>query len=393
MRFRLPALLAGLAVVAAGCSNEPTAPDDRTAANDAAQSLLHLADSLSANGGSASEVGAYRGLASLLEGTGRLSSVTISVDGARGTFLATAQEIMYVCPPEALCTMQLDPPDRFVSAWQEDNPRRMVQLFVPGRTYPTVASGTDSMRFAPVADLLFLDGNGALYGGTTTTRSIAVTLSDTPCPASDSRRLAIYTTWPCRQADFMVALDGEAKLIPLDDPIAAPFDSIGASAATSSANAAPSHRVTMAQQLVHGAHIDADIGGACSDACAPPPGTTPPMTQPSRDSLTASLTASVGSDITFTFVVRNAGTTTAEVKFNDGQQFDIRVWDDRDTLVWRWGADQAFIAALTSRTLAPGETATYVAHWTPASAGEYRAMAYLTSSTHGAVGFTGVTVP
>jgi hypothetical protein len=123
------------------------------------------------------------------------------------------------------------------------------------------------------------------------------------------------------------------------------------------------------------------------------PGSTPPVTIPRRDSLTATLTASVGSDVTFTFTVKNTGSTPAEVKFNDGQQYDIRVWDANDALVWRWGADKGFTLALVSRTLAPGESVTYVEHWTPKTAGKYRAMAYLTSSTHGAVGFTNVSVP
>jgi hypothetical protein len=395
-RLRLPALLAGLAFLATGCSSEPTAPDDRAAA-DAAQTLLHLADSLSANGGSTNEVGAYRGLAALLQGTGRLSSVSNSVDGTATQFLATAQEITFGCPPEMLCgvaTTQALPPDRLVSAWQQDNPRRMVQLFVPGHTYPTVAPDTGGMPFAAVTDLLFLDGNGAMYGGTTTTRSISVTLSDTPCVTPDVFRPAVYPTWPCRQAEFTVAFDGVATFIPIVDPVAMPFDSLGTGTpTTSNASATPSHRVTMAQQQVHGAHVDADIGGICVDNCPTPPGATPPMTPPSPDSLTASLAASVGSDVTFTFTVTNAGTTAADVKFNDGQQYDIRVWDANDTLVWRWGADKVFIAALTSRTIAAGESVTYVEHWTPPAAGKYRAMAYLTSSSHAAAGFTDVTVP
>src|SRR5690242_7310724 len=130
VRFRLPALLAGLAFVVAGCSSEPTGPEDHSAAVDAAQTLIHLADSLSANGGNANEVGAYRGLAALQQGTGRLSTVTISVDGAPSEFLATAQEIdINGCPPNAICAAVLHAPIRSVVAWEKSNPRRAVQLF------------------------------------------------------------------------------------------------------------------------------------------------------------------------------------------------------------------------------------------------------------------------
>ena len=90
MRLQLATLVTGAAFVA-GCHSEPTRPNDESAARDAAQALMHLADSLSTNGGSASEIGAYRGLASLLVGTGRMSSLTISVDGTPSEFLATAQ--------------------------------------------------------------------------------------------------------------------------------------------------------------------------------------------------------------------------------------------------------------------------------------------------------------
>jgi hypothetical protein len=383
VRFRLPALLAGLAVVAAGCSNEPTAPGDRTAADHAAQELLHLADSLAAQGNSASEVGAYRGLASLLMGTGRLSTVSISVDGAASEYLATAQEILIGgCPPGALCTMMAQAPIRSVVAWEKGNPRRVVQLFT------TDFGGTTSFAAPPGTGMLtYLDGEGAMYRGTTTSETVTVTVSDTPCPPPDQNILALWAPSNCREAEFSAAFDGTLALIPLGelmpDTIAAP----------SAPDALPSHRVTMASQQVHGAH--SDIVGICIDSCPVPnpPGLTPPVASPWRDSLTATLTASVGSDVTFTFTVKNTRSTAAEVHFNDAQQFDIRVWNDAGTQVWRWGAEQGFTEALVTRTLAPDESATYVEHWTPPAAGSYRAMAYLTSSTHAAVGFATFSKP
>ena len=387
MRFRLPALLAGLAFVSAGCSSEPTVPNDRAAATDAAQTLLHLADSLAANGGSASEIGAYRGLASQLVGSGRLSSVTISVDGTPAEFLATAQELQVGgCPPGAMCTLMATLPIRWFSAWQKDHPRRMVQLFAPSGM-PVAGDMPLYDGSTPVAalrGLLYLDGAGSMYGGATTSQSVSVTTSDTPCPTRDNPQPGVYPVWTCRLADFTVAFDGVATLMPLPEMEAVPL-------AASAASAAPSHHLAMSSQSVHGAHVDAPL--QCIDCPPKPPGTTPPMMSPWRDSLTATLTATVGSDVTFTFTVKNTSSTPAEVKFNDGQQYDIRVWDANDALVWRWGADKGFTLALVSRTLAPGESVTYVEHWTPKTAGKYRAMAYLTSSTHGAVGFTNVSVP
>jgi hypothetical protein len=379
VRFRLPTLLAGIALVAAGCSPEPTAPDDGTDAAVAAQTLIQLADSLSANGGSANEVGAYRGLAALLQGTGRLSTVTISVDGAPGEFLATAQEIdINGCPPGAVCAAMLRAPIRSVVAWEKSNPRRAVQIFTTDFSgAPWAADPSEG------GSMLFLDGAGAMFAGESTSHRISVTPSDTPCERNE-RLLAIYTSAPCTQAEFDVAFDGTLTLAPLDG-LYMEYGSV------TTTNTAPSHRVTMASQQVHGAHTE--LAGLCVDSCANPPGTTPPMTSPWRDSLPASLTASAGSDVTFTFTVRNAGSTSATVRFGDAQQYDIRVWDANDNLVWRWGADKAFVQVVGARTLAAGESLTYVEHWKPAAPGKYHAMAYLTSSSHAAVGFTDVSVP
>jgi hypothetical protein len=388
MRIHFAALIIGAAFVA-GCHSEPTQPNDRAAAMDAAQTLMHLADSLSTNGGSASEIGAYRGLASLLVGTGRLSSVTITVDGTPSEFLATAQEIQFGgCPQGTQCQTfaPTPPPDHAMIAWQKSDPRRMVQFFMHGFDLVAASSGA-SADVVRVPSLLYFDGSGSLYSGSTTSRSLAVSPSNTPCTTTGNDPGAVYAAaWPCTQAEFTVAFDGTVQLMPLEGLY------LSDSMVTPSSNATPSHRLTMGSQQVHGSHLQYTMSCiGCVDSTQP--GSTPPVTIPRRDSLTATLTASVGSDVTFTFTVKNTGSTPAEVKFNDGQQYDIRVWDANDALVWRWGADKGFTLALVSRTLAPGESVTYVEHWTPKTAGKYRAMAYLTSSTHGAVGFTNVSVP
>ena len=391
MRLRLAALVTGAAFIA-GCHSEPTAPDGRDAATAAARELLQLADSLSTHGGSASEIGAYRGLASLLVGTGRMSSVTISVDGTASEYLATAQEIQFgsSCPPGAMCLAVLAPslpPDHAFIAWQKSDPRRMVQLFVHG--FDVQALSTDSStRPVSIPSLLYFDGAGSLYSGSTTSRTITVNTSDTPCtPPAGIDPSAVYAApWPCKLAEFTVAFDGTAQLMPLEGLFP------GDSAVAPSSSAAPSHHLTMASQQVHGSHLDYALRClGCVDSTQP--GSTPPVTMPRRDSLAATLTAALGSDVTFTFTVKNTSIQSATVQFNDAQQFDIRVWDANDTLVWRWGADKGFLESLGTRTLAPGESVTYVEHWKPSKAGEYHAMAYLTSSSHGAVAFATFSSP
>jgi len=393
VRIHLAALITGAAFIA-GCHSEPTAPDDRSAAMNAAQTLLHLADSLSINGGSAGEIGAYRGLAFLLTGTGRMSTVTISVDGTPSEFLATAQEIQFGgCPPTTLCESfaPTPAPDHAVIAWQKSDPRRMVQFFMHGFDVVALSAG-DTATVVSVPSLLYFDGSGSLYSGSTTSRSLAVTPSDTPCTTTGTSTTiepgAVYSSpLPCTQAEFTVAFDGTAQPLP---PVAY-FASD--STVVPGNDAAPSHHIAMASQQVHGSHLQFALSCAgCVDSTQPP-GSTPPVTVPWRDSLPATLTTTVGSDVTFTFTVTNASDSTKTLRFNDSQQFDIRVWDANNTLAWRWSAGQAFAQIVTSRTLAPHESVKYVEHWTPPSAGSYHAMAYLTSSSHGAVAFANFTKP
>ena len=390
MRFRVVAVAAAVAV-AAGC-HDSTAPDSSHAATDAAATLLHLADSLSAHGGTVGEIVAYRGLASLLIGTGRLSTVTISVDGAPSEFLATAQEIQFsACSPDVLCSMSATsaPPDRSVIAWQKSNPRRVVQLFAPGAvaTVAIVSSGNTGITTSsyPAPQLLFMDGAGALYGGSPTLGLTAAT-SGTPCvPRTGDPRASQLALSGCRQADFTVSFDGSATLIPLDGLLPQP------AAATSAGTPAASHSFSMAMQHVQGAHLEVPmLCPACTDPGMP---VTPPFTSPWRDSLAATLTATVGTDVTFTFTVKNTASTPATVRFNDGQQYDFRVWDSKGVQVWQWSAGKGFTLALTTRTLAAGESVSYVEHWPRPAAGSYRAMAYLTSASHGAAAFTTFTAP
>lgn len=389
MRARFATLAAAAALALPACHSEPTGPDGVSAAVDAAATLLHLADSLSTHGGTPTEVAAYRGLASMLVGTGRLSSVTISVDGEASEYLATAQEIQFGgCPPGAMCAaIWAGPdPDRSMIAWQKSNPRRVVQLFAPGAHVYALDSGATATMMKLPPTVMYMDGSGALYGGNATSQAISVTTGTTPCPASGSNVTVVRVgNVTCTQADFSVAFDATTSLVPLPPLV---LDSATVTA-TTAAPAAPSHRVTMTQQAVRGAHLDAP---ATCAPCGPGEPWTPPVA-PHRDSLVATLTATVGSDVTFTFTVKNAMTTSATMRFNDGQEYDIRVVNDRNVQVWRWGADKAFAQVVGTRTLGPGESVSWVEHWSPPAAGSYRAMAYLTSFSHAAVATTTFSAP
>jgi hypothetical protein len=389
MRLRLRHLAVVLTAAAlgaaAGCNADSTAPNDHASALAAAQELTHLADSLAATGGDPAEIGAFRGLAGLVMNNGRISTVTLSVDGAPAEFLATAQQIMLGCPPEMLCTMVASPPLRSFMAWQKSDPRRFVQLTEAGGAFvQSFASqhGTVSTTLPTGSTLLYLDGSGQVYFGMSRSQPIGVTPSDTPCAANDGRQLAIYAPQNCTQAEFTVALNGTVSL--------APF-----ALRSDSGTAAASHTLAMQSQSVHGAVLVGPMTCvACPDSGAPPPVVVPPIATPPADSLASTLTVSAGTDVTLTFTVTNNSAKLDTLHFRNGQQFDIRIWNENGAaLVWRWGEGQAFTQSLESRTLAAGESASYVAHWTPSARGTYRALAYLTSSSHGAASYATFVVP
>lgn len=99
--------------------------------------------------------------------------------------------------------------------------------------------------------------------------------------------------------------------------------------------------------------------------------------------LSSTLTAVVASSgVTLTLAVTNGASVPVTLEFSSGKQFDFQVRRPDGTVVWTWSADKLFTAMLTSRTLAPGETATYGAVWSPVTPGTYAAVGTLTSMSH-----------
>lgn len=380
MRLALASLVLAAAVAACGDS---TGPDDAPSAQAAALELNHIADSLAANGGEATEIGAFRGLAGVVAANGRVSTVTINVDGERAEFLATAQVLSFGCAAGAFCPAIYTTPMRTFMAWRKSDPRQFVQLLSFAGEFYALSASADSVvsGYSVGPRVMYLDGRGQFYlGGATPV--ISMTPSDEPCVTHDPNMLALWADDGCRLAEFGIAFESTVTLAPFAQRDAAP---------------AESHTLAMAPQAVHGAvrTLYPPVPcSACPDSATPPPVTQPPIQAPPRDSLTASLAVSVGSDVAFTFAVRNANSEPATMRFASGQQYDIRVWSEEgDSLAWRWAADKAFAMALTQRMLAAGESVTWTEHMPKPAAGRYRALAYLTSSSHGASSYATFTVP
>lgn len=366
----------GASALAAACTSGTTDVMPEQDAMNAAAEFTRLADSLTAAGGDVGVASSYRALATLVRGEEQATSpVVITIDGAPAEFVATAREIDVertgACvEPGSLCLMV--PPLRSMIAWQRGNPRRVVQ--VTGTTpelWGATSDGSTIGVFVSLATLTYLDGAGGVFVGSDGVRSIAdPVLSDAPCFTTALPRIPMT----CRRGVFTVSFSGTVAPPPF--PV-------------TRNTAAGTHSLAMTAQPVAGARIVVppfDAGGF-------PPGWLPPVgLRPTV--LSSTISASVAaSGVILTLLVTNPASAPAEVRFASGQQFDFRVRRQDGTHVWTWSADKLFAQALGFRTLAPGETVTYSAQWTPPLAGAYTALGTLTSMSHRAEATVGFVVP
>lgn len=85
--------------------------------------------------------------------------------------------------------------------------------------------------------------------------------------------------------------------------------------------------------------------------------------------------------VAFTLRVRNTGDDPVTFQFRSGQRMDVVVERaGTDEAVWRWSEGRMFTQVLGSRTLDPGEEATYEATWEEPESGEFRVRGWLTAA-------------
>ncbi len=381
MRFtRIASIaIAAIALTSACGSESITVP----AQNDAATVVdifTRLADSVSHSGGDADLGGAYSSLAEAVRLGGRVSPVVITIDGVATTFLATAHQTEIAplpCVPGRLCNLPLLATLnlRTLIAWQQDNPKRVVQL--------SSAADSDPIRAylfpvlvpvaGPSASLVYFDGQGGTFFGSSGSQKVAVTTSNDACAATGQGRPtdAIFSSPPrCTKADFTISFSAKAE---------------PSSFLASRNTATGSHTFAMAAQPVLGARFELA-------AVAPP---LPPISVTPIASLSAELTtATVDSVVALTLKVTNAASTAANVTFGSGQQYDFYVVDAATGAhVWRWSEGMAFTMALGTVTIPANGSLTYSARWKPAKKGSYVAVGSLVSLSHRADAKVMVTVP
>ena len=365
-RIRRAAFGVACLSLAAACSGDtPSAPsqDDATRAVDL---FVHLADSVSRSGGDSDVGGAYASVAEAVRQGGRISRINIAVDGVATTFLATAQQTDILVTPCAsqICSLAARVMTRrTLIAWQPDDPRRVVQLSSEADTDPIRAYLFPVLApfSGPSASLIFFDGKGGTYFGTSGSQKFGVTTSTTPCSTAGASRpiIAIFPAPPrCTQADFSITFTGKAE---------------PSTFLASKNSATGSHSFSMSAQPVLGARFELT-------AALPP---FPPIVVTPSVSLPATLSAKIDSLVTLTLTVSNPASTPAQVAFNSGQHYDFTISDALNgALLWRWSLGMGFTQMLSTQTIPANGTLVYTAQWKPTQKGNLIATGSLVSLSH-----------
>ena len=378
--------LASAALLAAceGTGTDPLESQSAEAAR-AAETFTELADSVARNGGDADVGNAYSGIAGLLRMGGRVTPITIAIDGVATSFMAAAMTVetsVSDCPPGAQC---IKPPETFVLrnliAWEKENPRRIVQLSSADDDDPigAILDPSPLALYRRMASLVYMDGAGGTYLGTSGTQKIVVTRSTTPCPepaAGDTLWRILRPNGTCVLAEHAVAFSGKVE--------PSPFLVTGNSATGT-------HTIAMGTQAVHGTHAAITIT-RCDESCTVP--VAPPVVVRPSNELPATLSAKVNGDVTLTFTVKNPTADPVKVAYPSGQKYDFVVIDSTTgKSVFTWSANKAFVQALQEETVPGGGTLTFVEKWTPPKAGRYLARGWLTSTSHRSQAYASFVVP
>jgi hypothetical protein len=386
---RRAAFIAGAALLGASCSDSTAPYDPPGDAALAAQTFAQLADSVARNGGDADVASAYTGIAGVVRAGGRVTPITITIDGTPRAFVAAAMSVETTvndCPKNAQC---FAPPTtyslRSLIAWEKDNPKRIVQLSSTNNdeVIGAILDPSPLALYARMASLVYMDGAGGTYVGTSGTQKFDVATSSTPCPtlaATDTTLRILKLDGTCVLADHAVSFAGKA------DP--SPF-------LLKSNTAQGSHTIAMSAQTVHGIHRKLTVN-LCDPSCYPPVDSLaqPPVKVRPSAELPATLSATVNGDVTLSFSVKNPTSAPVKVTYPSGQKYDFVVIDSTTgKSVWTWSASRTFIQALGEETIPAGGALTFVEKWTPPRKGLYLAHARLTSTSHRSEAYASVVVP
>lgn len=375
-RLRITAFGAACLLVTIACGSDTSTTPTQDDAARAVNVFTQLADSVARAGGDSTVGGTYASLAEAVRQGGRISPIVITVDDVPTAFFATAlqTETNLACTSPICSAVKRVFTLRTLIAWQQNDPRRLVQLSSEADTDPIRA------YLFPVlvpfagnsASFTFLDGKGGAYFGTSGTQKFDATKSAVPCTVATAGKptIAIFPAPPrCTQADFIITFSAKAE---------------PSSFLTGRNNATGSHTFSMSAQPVVGARFEL--------VAAVPP--FPPIVVTPNVSLPATLTAKVDSLMTLTLTVSNPSSVPAMIHFNSGQHYDFTISDaSNGALLWRWGMGMFFTQVLSTETIPANGKLVYTAEWKPASKGSYVGTGSLVSVSHRADAKVAVSVP
>jgi len=380
-------------VVAGACSTDSTAPiDSNDAAARAANTFAQLADSANRAGGG-DVASAYGAIAGILRGGGRVTPIALTIDGVVTTFDATAAvtEIRRSpCTSGAVCPgIYLTPLlQRNLIAWDPANPKRLVQLSsadnadtISAMLYPSLLAS-----YIPMASLVYLDGAGGTYFGTSGTQSVNVANSSVKCVgAADSVNTKLPST--CTEADVTIAFN--AKVEPSTFLVA-------------NNTATGTHTMTLASSHIAGSYYLLTFP-PCDSSCMHGPNTPPlppdslpqpPLVVRPSAQLPAKLTATVDSVVHLTLTISNPSAQSVDVAFPSSQKYEFAVSDTvTGREVWRWGANKSFAMMFGTQSIPGGGSLAFTEQWKPTAPGRYLAHGQLVSTSHRAEAYASVVVP
>lgn len=383
------AVVASAAWLVAACSDGTAPYDPPGDAALAAQTFSQLADSVTRAGGDADVASAYAGIAGVVRAGGRVTPIVLTVDGTARTFLASAMTVETTvndCPKNAQC---FAPPTtyalRSLIAWEKENPRRIVQLSSSSNdeVIGAILDPSPLALYARMASLVYMDGAGGTYVGTSGTQKFDVSKSGMACPepaGADTTLRILRLKGTCVLADHAVNFAGKVQPSPF---------------VLKSNTAKDEHSIAMSVQTVHGTHHALTVT-PCDPSCYPPSDSLaqPPVKVRPSAELPATLSVTVNGDVTLTFTVKNPSAAPVKVVYPSGQKFDFAVIDSTTgKSVWQWSASRSFVQAQGEDTVPAGGALTFVATWTPPKKGLYLASARLTSTSHRSQAYASVVVP
>ena len=339
----------------AGSASGPMTGDD---AAKAANVFTQLADSIKRSGGDSSIARAYGSLADALRTGFRTSPVTITVDGVAPPFIATARQNIY---PQScfLCAASSAGVLRSFNAWQASDPKVVAQVAseMSGDSIRSFLSPAAAPYPGRSAVMVFFDGKGGAYFGTTGSQPATVYATNVTCASGAVIR--IFPAPPaCTNAEFAVDFTATAEpstFLATRNP------------------ATGTHTFAMATRSV--------LGVALTATTTTPP--VPPITLPPRAPLPSTLGIKVDSLVTLTLTVSNPASTPVAVLFGSALHADFTIYDaSTSDRVWQWSADRMFMQVVSADTVPAKGQLVFTAQWQPPKKGTFTAVGTLVSRSH-----------